>query len=121
MRVFCTGGTGFVGAHTVLVLPSEGHELRLLVRDGHEADCVKRLVPLQTQVSAESMAINTRWPSADSSRFLARSGMSLRSGDATFGDTIRRLTKAGHIPVKKAGRLAAVARTPLKSERNAVP
>ena len=120
MRVFCTGGTGFLGAHTALVLPSEGHELRLLVRDGHEADCVKRLVPLQTQVSAESMAINTRWPYADSTRFLTKSGMSFRSGDETLSDTIRWLTEAGHIPVKKAGRLAPLSLTP-QSERNDVP
>lgn len=33
MEVFVTGATGFVGAHTALALLSEGHTLRLLVRD----------------------------------------------------------------------------------------
>ena len=33
MKVFCTGATGFVGAHTALALLEEGHELRLLVRN----------------------------------------------------------------------------------------
>jgi dihydroflavonol-4-reductase len=88
---------------------------------GTTADWAKRLVPLQTQVSAESMAINTRWPYADSTRFLTKSGMSFRSGDETLSDTIRWLTEAGHIPVKKAGRLAPVPHTPLKCEGNGVP
>jgi len=33
MKVFCTGATGFVGAHTALALLAAGHETRLLVRD----------------------------------------------------------------------------------------
>lgn len=32
MRVLVTGGTGFVGSHTVAALLSAGHEIRLLVR-----------------------------------------------------------------------------------------
>lgn len=33
MKVFLTGGTGFVGAHTARALLSAGHQLRLLVRN----------------------------------------------------------------------------------------
>lgn len=33
MKVFLTGGTGFVGAHTALALLKAGHDLRLLVRN----------------------------------------------------------------------------------------
>ncbi len=33
MKVLVTGGTGFTGSHTVRVLVSAGHEVRLLVRD----------------------------------------------------------------------------------------
>lgn len=33
MKVFLTGATGFVGAHTALALMDAGHDLRLLVRD----------------------------------------------------------------------------------------
>lgn len=33
MKVFLTGSTGFVGAHTALALLEAGHELRLLVRN----------------------------------------------------------------------------------------
>jgi hypothetical protein len=52
------------------------------------------------------MSINTQWPPADSSRFITRSGLSFRSGEETFADTIRWLVDAGHIPRKKAGHLA---------------
>jgi uncharacterized protein YbjT (DUF2867 family) len=32
VRVLVTGGTGFVGAHSVQALVAAGHEVRLLVR-----------------------------------------------------------------------------------------
>ena len=32
MRVLVTGGTGFVGSHSVKALVDAGHEVRLLVR-----------------------------------------------------------------------------------------
>jgi dihydroflavonol-4-reductase len=37
MKVFCTGATGFVGAHTALALLAVGHEPQLLVRDQEAA------------------------------------------------------------------------------------
>ncbi len=80
---------------------------KLLRAMGAGADRAKMLVPFDSQVSAESMAINTQWPPADSSRFLARSGFRFRSGEDTFIDTIRWMVEAGHIPRNKAGRLAS--------------
>lgn len=37
MKIFMTGATGFVGAHTAIELLKAGHELRLLVRDPQKA------------------------------------------------------------------------------------
>jgi dihydroflavonol-4-reductase len=93
---------------------------RLMRAMGATADRVKKLVPFETQISAESMSINTQWPPADSSRFITRSGLSFRSGDETFADTIRWLVEAGHIPRKKAGRLMSTSTVSI-SERHGAP
>ncbi len=37
MRVLVTGGTGFIGTHTVRALLGSGHDVRLLVRNGEKA------------------------------------------------------------------------------------
>jgi len=86
---------------------------RLMRFMGATADRVKALVPFETQISAESMTINTQWSPADSSRFLTRSGLCFRFGDETFGDTIRWLVEAGHVPHKKAGRLVPTGTVPV--------
>lgn len=72
---------------------------------GRGVDAVRRLVPFETQVSAEAMEYVTRWAIADSSRILARSGLRFRLGEETYGDTIRWLVAAGHLDTKYAGRL----------------
>jgi nucleoside-diphosphate-sugar epimerase len=38
MRVLVTGGTGFIGCHTVAALANRGHDVRLLVRDPDRID-----------------------------------------------------------------------------------
>ena len=37
MKVFVTGGTGFVGRATIKQLLTDGHEVRVLVREGSES------------------------------------------------------------------------------------
>lgn len=37
MRILVTGGTGFIGSHTVRALLSGGHEVKLLVRNEEKA------------------------------------------------------------------------------------
>jgi NAD dependent epimerase/dehydratase family enzyme len=51
MRVFVTGGTGFVGKPTVRRLVEDGHEVRCLVRRTSvwSSDCARGLWRLYTQ------------------------------------------------------------------------
>lgn len=72
---------------------------------GAGVDALQRLKPFPTQITAEAMAFVTQWPPADSSRFLRSSGLGFRSGEETFADTIRWMVRAGHLPIKHAGRL----------------
>jgi nucleoside-diphosphate-sugar epimerase len=91
---------------------------------GATADRIKRVVPFETQISAEAMAINTQWPPADSSRFLATSGLRFRSPEETFGDTIRWMVEAGHLPRRKAGKLIHPSAVPVMEkvmERHRAP
>ena len=73
---------------------------------GHAIDGIKAIVPFNTQLSSDAMAIATQWSPADSSRYLAASGRQFRPSDETFTTTIRWLAQAGHVPGKLAGRLA---------------
>lgn len=50
MLVSVTGGTGFVGAHSVAAIVAAGHRVRLLVRD--EARVGPALAPLNTDLNA---------------------------------------------------------------------
>lgn len=72
---------------------------------GAATDAIKAIVPFDTQISADAMAIATQWTPADSSRFTKKSGIEFRPGHETFTATIRWMAKAGRINPKLAGRL----------------
>ncbi|MFD7659223.1 SDR family NAD(P)-dependent oxidoreductase [Actinosynnema sp. NPDC059797] len=55
MLVTVTGGTGFVGAHTVAELVRAGHRVRLLVREGSAVDAALR--PLEVPPGAVDAAL----------------------------------------------------------------
>lgn len=74
---------------------------------GSAVDALRRVAPFETQVSREAMTYVTEWAEASSARVLAHTGLAFRSGEETFGDTIRWLVAAGHLDAKFAGRLAA--------------
>jgi len=42
MKVFVTGGTGFIGSHVVARLAAGGHEVTCLVRPGHSPEAIER-------------------------------------------------------------------------------
>ena len=53
MRVLVTGGTGFVGSHTVAALVEGGHEVRLLVR------AVQRVAPALVPLGLQAANLDT--------------------------------------------------------------
>jgi len=114
MRVLVTGGTGFIGSHTVAALAAAGHEPRVFARDPHSwlgwlgwlGDEFQRLVELDLPLSAETMEYASRWPGADSSASLAELGFSFRPLEETLTDTLRWLHEAGHVGAARIGRLA---------------
>jgi dihydroflavonol-4-reductase len=73
---------------------------------GATTDVIKAIVPLNTQVSRDAMAIATQWTPADSSRFTQKSGIEFRPIHETLTATIAWMAQAGHISKKLAGQLA---------------
>jgi nucleoside-diphosphate-sugar epimerase len=53
MRVLVTGGTGFVGSHTVAALVKGGHQVRLLVR------AVQRVAPAVAPLGLQAGELDT--------------------------------------------------------------
>jgi nucleoside-diphosphate-sugar epimerase len=53
MRVLVTGGTGYVGSHTVAALRAQGHAVRLLVRDP------RRVIPALTPLGVPAADLDT--------------------------------------------------------------
>lgn len=69
-------------------------------------DFAKNIVPIDTPITSESMAIATQWPVADSGKVLSAFNYEFRSGEETFTDTIRWLAEEGHLHKRLAGELA---------------
>ncbi|MEV0001781.1 NAD-dependent epimerase/dehydratase family protein [Micromonospora sp. NPDC050980] len=63
MRVLVTGGTGFLGAHTVAALLGDGHEVRMLVR--HPDRVPGALTPLGVDPGAVELAVGDVTDRAD--------------------------------------------------------
>ena len=104
MRIFVTGATGFVGAHTTLELLDAGHDVRLLVRD--EGLARRYFAGKGFEVDDfVTMRIATQYPVADSSKALAHARLEFRPALETFADAIRWQVEAGHLNPAKAGKL----------------
>ncbi|TDV41071.1 NAD-dependent epimerase/dehydratase family protein [Actinophytocola oryzae] len=78
MLVSVTGGTGFVGAHTVAALRGAGHQVRLLVRDHATAD--RALAPLGVTSGEVGVVV----------------------GDVLDADSVRRLVKGADVVLHAA-------------------
>ena len=58
MKIFVTGGTGFIGSHTVRALAGRGYELMLLIRDNARACSTDRSISEVASVCGDLADIN---------------------------------------------------------------
>ena len=125
MRVLVTGGTGFVGAHTVRALTDRGHDVRLLVRDkariapalrpvGVDPDTVEAVVAPVTDTDAMATAMDGcdaavhaaavySWDPPDAEEM---ERLNVAAADAVLGAGVR----AGADPVVHVSSVVAIAR-----------
>jgi len=112
MKVLVTGGTGFVGSHSVAALVSLGHQVRLLVRSRDRV--VRSLSPLGV-ADVESVvgdvtapgSVEEAMPHCDDSRTASELGITARDLRVTLTDTVRWLAGQGHLPAIPAADAAA--------------
>src|SRR5687767_4304059 len=97
MRVLVTGGTGFVGAHTVAALLESGHDVKLLVRSPERV--ASSLTPLGVDRDLETVAGDViEVGSVDRALEGCEAvihGASVFSMDARKGEVMRRVNVAG--------------------------
>lgn len=87
-----------------LALPIPGPVLRGL---GHLVDAINRIIPFETNITAEAMAYATQWPLADSTRFQRLSGLEFRPVEQTYADTLRWMHAAQHLSARQLGNLTS--------------
>ncbi len=81
-----------------------GWFLRLV---GRFYDFKRLFKPVALPISAETMRYATQWPRVENSAVLEELGVSLRTPEQTFSDTLRWMAVAGHVPAELLPRLSA--------------
>jgi len=101
MRILVTGGTGFIGSHTVRALRAAGHDVKLLVRDG---DQLRRYVGLEIDpiVSREASRFATQWVELDASQTTQTLGVPFRPTLESLYEGVRWLAETGHVDPSRA-------------------
>lgn len=114
MLVSVTGGTGFVGAHSVAAIVRAGHRVRLLVRDQSTVDIA--LGPLDVDPAAVAVVVGDVLDEASVARLVAGAdavlhAASVYSFDSRARTEMRRTNERGTEVVLDAARRAGVERT----------
>lgn len=114
MLVSVTGGTGFVGAHSVAAILEAGHRVRLLVRD--ESTVERALAPLGVDAGAVDLVRGDVLARADVDRLVRGAdavlhAASVYSFDSRLHGAMRRTNVAGTELVLDAARRAGAGRT----------
>lgn len=114
MLVSVTGGTGFVGAHSVAALVESGHRVRLLARDESTVD--RALTPLGVPAGAVDIVVGDVLDAARVTRLVRGAdavlhAASVYSFDSRRHDAMRATNVAGTELVLGAARRAGVGRT----------
>ena len=97
MRVLVTGGTGFVGAHTVSALVEHGHAIRLLIR------APERIAPALRPLGLDAVLLHRYDTRCDDSRARKEFGPQPRPLVDTYRDAARWLYEAGWLNARQAG------------------
>lgn len=80
-----------------------GLALRLAGRVG---DLAKRFVDFSFPLTAEAMALATRWPGVDASGTTRETGVAFRPPEESFADALAWMHAGGHLEARHVGRLA---------------
>ncbi|MFD0904514.1 NAD-dependent epimerase/dehydratase family protein [Actinomadura sediminis] len=113
MLVTVTGGTGFVGAHSIAEIVRKGHRVRLLVRD--EARVARALAPLGVDRSAAEIVRGDVTAAADVARAVRGAGAVLHAASVYSFDSrdrarVRRTNAPGTAVVLEAAAREGVER-----------
>jgi nucleoside-diphosphate-sugar epimerase len=114
MLVSVTGGTGFVGAHSVAAIIGAGHRVRLLVRD--HATVAPALAPLGVDIGAVDVVVGNVLDESSVDRLVRGTDVvlhaaSVYSFDSRWHGAMRDTNVAGTELVLDAARRAGVGRT----------
>lgn len=107
MLVSVTGGTGFVGAHSVAAIVRRGHRVRLLVRDESKVD--RALAPLGVDAAAVDVVVGDVTEEASVDRLVRGADGVLHAASVYSFDTrdharMRQVTERGTALVLAAAR-----------------
>ena len=114
MLVCVTGGTGFVGAHSVAALTRIGHKVRILART--EAGVERALAPLRVDLSSVDVVVGDVTDEVAVARAMVGVGGVLHAA-AVYSFDSRRADEMRATNVRGTDLVLAAARRDLRAER----